>query len=764
MLVAAEKALALLKATPEDKAAAETVNGLIAAIGTVTKDSKAAIEAARAAYNSLENDVQKQLCDIETLETAENLYKQLINCEKLEEIYNATGNYMASLGTPAVGTTGGEWMTIGLARGNKGLDAVTAQAYLNGVLQYMENEFSKNADLKTAVRLDANKSTDNSRVILALTAAGFDATSVGGYNLFRGLDEMEYVEYQGINGPIWALIALNSHLSYKDELSGDVTEEKLIEAILSAQLSDSGWDLANTAADADMTAMAVQALAPYYDSNAKVKEAVDKALSKLSSMQQSDGSFESIDGKNSESIAQVIVALTALGIDPEQDTRFIKKGMSPVDALCEYAVSGGGFMHTPGTQLDGMSTEQGYYALVSYFRQIGGKTHLYDMSDVTLKKGVYNDTIPSAYDYQVANEAEKLISDIGEVKLENYSKIEKARNAYDKLTAEQKKLVDNYNKLLEAEDKAVDQVKDLIDKIGEVGYDSATDVEAAKKAYNYLPEYLQKKVSNSYKLEKAEVTLKDLRAEALELIANGKLVLSKSELLELKGNFEEITENTGYDAVLALVRTYARLGEKQQLALKDTDGLKLAQQIVAAYNHEDASTGIKTDDLEWNIRLVVEDTDGNTAETAIVEAIENSTVLELWNIYLEDVITGEKYTVDKAIRIKVPAALLGDWEAYDELCVVHYTDDGEIEVLKCITGDEYISFNAAEFSIYAVVGMMEENSQTENHPAFTVPNGTETGADANANSGWIIWVIIAAVGVAALAGIIVLKKRTENEE
>ncbi|MBP1554169.1 MAG: hypothetical protein J6B21_08465, partial [Oscillospiraceae bacterium] len=442
-------------------------------------------------------------------------------------------------------------------------------------------------------------------------------------------------------------------------------------------------------------------------------------------------------------------------------TRFIKKGMSPVDALCEYAVSGGGFMHTPGTQLDGMSTEQGYYALVSYFRQLGRKTHLYDMSDVTLKKGAYDDKVASAYDYQVANEAEKLIGDIGTVKLENYSKIEKARKAYDKLTAEQKKLVDNYNKLLEAEDEAVDQVEDLIDKIGEVGYDSATDVEAAKKAYNYLPEYLQKKVSNSNKLEKAEVTLKDLRAEALELIANGKLVLSKSELLELKGNFEEITENTGYDAVLALMRTYARLGEKQQLALKDTDGLKLAQQIIAAYNHEDASTCIKTDDLEWNIRLVVEDTDGNTAETAIVEAIENSTVLELWNIYLEDVLTGEKYTADKAIRIKVPAALLGDWEAYDKLCVVHYTDDGEIEVLNCSTGDEYVVFNAAEFSIYAMVGIMNEEVQTENIPTIVAPNGNTTVTDAN--SGWIIWVIIAAVGVAALAGIIVLRKRTENE-
>lgn len=766
VLVAAEKALALLKATSEDKAAAETVNGLISAIGTVTKESKAAIEAARAAYDSLENDVQKQLCDIEILETAENLYKQLINGEKLEEIYNDTGDYIASLGTPAVGTTGGEWMVIGLARGNKGLDAVTAQGYLNGVMQYMENEFSKNVDLKTAVRLDVNKSTENSRVIIGLTAAGFDATNVNGYNLFKGLNDMEYIKYQGVNGPIWALIALNSHPSYKDELRGNVTEEKLIEAVLSSQLSDSGWDLANTAADTDMTAMAIQALAPYYDSNTKVKEAVDKALSKLSSMQQTDGSFASIDGKNSESIAQVIVALTALGINSEEDARFIKKGISAVDALCEYAVSGGGFMHTPGTQLDGMSTEQSYYALVSYFRLLNpNQTSLYDMSDVTLKKGVYDDKVASAYDEQVVSEVEKLINDIGKVEQISYYKIEKARKAYDKLNVKQKKLVDNYNKLLEAEDEAVDQVEDLIDKIGEVGYDSSTDVEAAKKAYNYLPEYLKKKVSNYDKLNKAEITLKDLRAEALELIKNGKLVLSKSELLELKGDFEEITENTGYDAVLALMRTYARLGEKQQLALKNTDGFKLAQKIIADYNHEDASTGITTDDLEWNVRLVVEDVANEIAEKTIESSLENSAVIKHWDIYLEDVLTGEKYIAEKTIRIKVPAALIGDWTAYDELCAVHYTDKGEIEVLKCSAEDEYISFNAAEFSVYAVVGIMNENSQSENHPAFTVPNGAQTNTGVtDVNSGWIIWVIIAAVGAIALAVLAVMKKRTKDEE
>ena len=37
--------------------------------------------------------------------------------------------------------------------------------------------------------------------------------------------------------------------------------------------------------------------------------------------------------------------------------------------------------------LDGMATEQGYYALVAYQRLKDGKTGLYDMSDVSISKG-----------------------------------------------------------------------------------------------------------------------------------------------------------------------------------------------------------------------------------------------------------------------------------------------------------------------------------------------------------------------------------------
>ena len=141
----------------------------------------------------------------------------------------------------------------------------------------------------------------------------------------------------------------------------------------------------------DMTAMAVQALAPYYE-NAQVKAAVDAALTFLAGVQNADGTFSEIPGTDAsaESTAQVIVALTALGIDPTADSRFVKSGVSVVDALCGFYVTGGGFRHTAGGERNGMATEQGYYALAAYYRFVNAQTRLYDMSDVTIQTGGSN--------------------------------------------------------------------------------------------------------------------------------------------------------------------------------------------------------------------------------------------------------------------------------------------------------------------------------------------------------------------------------------
>ena len=436
-LLAAEKTLETLineNATAEDREAAAKVDQLIDAIGTVTLESAQQIDAAREAYNNL-TSLQKQLVTkLEELETAENQLKQLSSTSH-EEIYRVTGEYISALGAPTVGSIGGEWMVIGLSRGNQGFVEDDADAYFNQVVKYMNSKFEGNPELEKEVRLHGSKSTDNARVILGLTAAGFDATNVNGYNLFKGLDDMEYLKYQGVNGPMWALIALNSHPSYKDEFE-TITEEDLINEILSAQLADSGWDLLGVSADTDMTAMAIQALAPYYDVDEKVKDALDRALEKLSAMQQNDGSFASVDGANSESTAQVIVALTALGINPEEDSRFIKKGMSAVDALCNYAVEGGGFMHTPNGKLDGMATEQGYYALVSYFRLLNSQTSLYDMQDVTLRIGEYlekEDDSKTDSDSE-AVEKEETVKEDSKEKVKEESKEEIKENIEEDLT------------------------------------------------------------------------------------------------------------------------------------------------------------------------------------------------------------------------------------------------------------------------------------------------------------------------------------------
>ena len=363
----------------DQQKSADEVITMIAAIGTVSLSKGAAISQARTAYDKLSADEKALVTNYDKLLAAEAAYAKLVAemGEKLDEIYKTTGDFMATLGTPTVNSTGGEWMVIGLARSGRPVPA----GYYDNVVEYVKAKADANE------RLHRAKVTDNARVILALTAIGKDVTNVGGHNLLKGLDNMAYVQTQGINGPIFTLIALDSH-NYPT--MGDVTREKLIQVILDAQLNDGGWNLSADNADPDMTAMAIQALAPYYKTNETVKAAVDKALEALSALQRNDGGFGSWGTVNSEACDQVIVALTALGIDPIADSRFVKNGNTVLDALAGFYVTGGGFRHTAGGDLDGMATEQGYYALAAYYRFVNAQTRLYDMTDVTIQTGGSN--------------------------------------------------------------------------------------------------------------------------------------------------------------------------------------------------------------------------------------------------------------------------------------------------------------------------------------------------------------------------------------
>lgn len=295
--------------------------------------------------------------------------------EAAKTAFVQTGDYLSGLDDSLTGTFGSEWVIIGLARSGR-LDAKTAESYKQAVGEYVATVGSP--------KLHKSKCTDTVRVILALTAIGADVTNVGGYNLLEGLTEMDYIKKQGNNGPVWALIALDSG-NYAIPTAADpakqVSREGLVDYILSAQCADGGWGLSGAVSDLDVTAMTLQALAPYTKEE-RVSAAVQKALSYLSDAQAEDAGFVGYGVSSSETCAQVIVALTALGIDPAKDSRFIKNGKTVVDKLCSFALDAGGFCHIlEMPKADGVATEQSYYALVAYERFLTGKSALYDMND-----------------------------------------------------------------------------------------------------------------------------------------------------------------------------------------------------------------------------------------------------------------------------------------------------------------------------------------------------------------------------------------------
>lgn len=380
-LTAAEKAkltAAVTRMAALEKAPAQEVEKLIDAIGAVTLERETAVLTAKRAYDAL-TDAQKAAVSGEKLRTLEAAIAKLALLKnndlrgKLEALYKSTGDYLTKAGTPAVGSIGGEWMVLGLSR--SGRDVPGADVYYNGVVSYAQS-------MDRYGRIPGETVSTNARIALALAAIGKDPTNVGGKSFLQACDSMSYIKRQGTSGPVWTLIALDS-MDYPT--FGDVTRDKLIEAILDRRMESGAWyiSITNKEDNVDMTAMAIQALAPYYAANADVKAAVDKAVSWLAAVQQADGSFAetAAAAASSESCAQVIVTLTALGIDPVTDSRFTKNGKTVLDALCTFAVEGGGFRHTASGERNGMATEQAYYALAAYYRFVNGQTRLYDMTD-----------------------------------------------------------------------------------------------------------------------------------------------------------------------------------------------------------------------------------------------------------------------------------------------------------------------------------------------------------------------------------------------
>lgn len=298
----------------------------------------------------------------------------------IDDAVNKVSEFMLDTVTnPECGSIGGEWAVLELARSGK-ITEQFKKTYLDNLKTYVQE---KNGVLHSV------KLTEYSRVIIALSALGEDPTTFAGYNLVKPLANREKTVKQGINGAIYALIALDSGNYEIPVLEGSgtqTTRENLVQYILDKELSDGGWTLSGAVPDPDITMMAIQGLARYYTSNEKVKVAVDRGLDVISKQQRDDGGLASWGSVNSESVAQTICALCALNIDPATDARFIKEhGAWLLSSLFSFMVENDGtisFAHV-GNDSNQMATEQAAYALVAYNRLLQKKTGLYDMSDVT---------------------------------------------------------------------------------------------------------------------------------------------------------------------------------------------------------------------------------------------------------------------------------------------------------------------------------------------------------------------------------------------
>ena len=296
-------------------------------------------------------------------------------CGMEETPIEKTARYLqAQIPEPTCAAVGGDWLVFGLARSG-----------LKAPQKYFDTYYKNVEDYIVSVDgvLSRKKNTEYSRVILALTAIGKNPADAAGFNLLLPLGDFDETVRQGVNGVIFALLALDSggyEIPEAPEAETQATRELYVGELLRREIPDGGWALTGGTPDADMTAMALQALAKYRDRQ-DVEDAVQRGLAALSALQEPNGAYLSWDEENSESVCQVIVALTELGISLD-DERFVKNGQTLPQVLERFACEDGSYRHSLNGNSDEMATEQAFYALAAIHRAETGKTTLYDMTDV----------------------------------------------------------------------------------------------------------------------------------------------------------------------------------------------------------------------------------------------------------------------------------------------------------------------------------------------------------------------------------------------
>ena len=274
------------------------------------------------------------------------------------------------------GSSVSDWTALAMARAGIADDYA---GYLARLQAYVERQYAENGGLH------AVKATEYHRIALTAAALGGDPAAFGAKPDGTAIDLVAEGTYnwqgddlggQGLNGWIFALLTMDA-VGAEVPADARYSRQDMLDAIVSAQLPDGGFSLGGGAMNVDITAMALQALAPYRE---QYQEAIDAALSALSAAQLPSGGFESWGAQSSESCAQVILALTALNIDPTADERFQKNQRNVAEALMDFRLSDGGFAHEKDGPLDAMACEQAMQALTAMELRQQGEGRFFDLT------------------------------------------------------------------------------------------------------------------------------------------------------------------------------------------------------------------------------------------------------------------------------------------------------------------------------------------------------------------------------------------------
>ena len=603
------------------------------------------------------------------------------------------------------------WIVLGLARAGE-LTEDMGKAYANNI--------GKTLTANESNIIDAKLSSTNSKTVLTLTAAGYDVTDVAGYDLLKPLSNIGYVRSQGMNGPIWALLAFDCgayDIPECENKNFQTTRENLIASILSTQRADYGWAYSGSSSDVDMTCMAIQALAPYYTGSSaragevseetleKVRTAVDNALQWLRDAQNEDGTFSSIGDVNSESSSQVMVALTTLGIDPAEDEDYLKDGKGAIDALMSFYVTGGGFKHIYSNYKANMlASMEGYYALAALERFEKGLTSLYDMTDTEIIYKVDESDIVGPDDPGDDEDEQGETPDSGKDDSSQSDKSDADKTSDDASRATSKG-----------------------------GGKISLDKEKTEKEKSALELLLDKAKQTADELPDDAAFYSDEQRDALTDIWNSYLALSLAE------------------------QRAAEADERWAAYLKCTA-------LTGAENHRDASTGVDLtangeDLIPWYIKLVADRYTASSEEQETINSAlgEEGTLYQLYDLYFINTLDGSIWTPEGIVTVKLP--LPGGFNGTP--LAVHLSQSGSVEILDAAIVDgidsRYVEFSAAEFSPYGVASI--DSSLEE----LMMGEAEEPAVDEENDGGMMPWIALGGAGAVALLILAAARRRASQE-